>query len=296
MEYEFLFVVDGVSIDDDDVVATISEEFDGLLSWHRGLHRLAVAAEGGSAMEALHGLLPRLATKVPALRLLRLDPDLVGTSDIADRVNRTRQNVQQWVDGDRNSGSPFPQPEGAVGRSLVWRWSEVNEWLRPLGLDDGESRATRDESLFIDLVLLQWQQALAKGLPLLKFVAANDDRAADRHEVMTKLNQVVGDPQFLADLVSWPRGNTHQLTVVCAVLLDPLKFVLEQMGSEPSGVLAVMTEDNRLHITPIASVKLPWTAPISELGLSGHATVGDLILAQLQGVVSPAKPLALTWT
>ncbi len=295
MEYEFLFVVEGVSIDDDEAVATLASDFEGLLSWQRGLHRLAVVGEGSNVMDALHELLPRLANALPDLRLIRLDPDLVGVADIADRAARSRQNVQQWIDGDRQAGAPFPGPEGTVGRSLVWRWAEVNEWLRTIGRDDGELRPTRQEALFVDLMLFQWQQMQAQGQPMLKFVAAADDRSDDRQHVMASLAQAVGDPQFQARLMALPRDNQHRLAVVCAVLLDPLKAVLEQLGSDQSGLLAVLEEDDSLRVVPIASVELPWSAPIADLGLSDDATVGDLVLELRSAPVSPSTPLVLAW-
>jgi predicted DNA-binding transcriptional regulator AlpA len=95
--------------------------------------------------------------------VLRLDPDLVGISDIADRAGHSRQNVQQWASGERNAGRPFPPPEGAAGRSLVWRWAEVNAWLKPLGLDDRATRPTREESLFIDVALVQGMRSSARS-------------------------------------------------------------------------------------------------------------------------------------
>ena len=159
VEYEFLFVVTGVSVDDGQAVTAITSSLDGLLSWHRGLERLAVSSEGAGAMDALHQLLERIAAEVPALRVLRLDPDLVGVPDIADRTGHSRQNVQQWVNGERNGDPSFPPPEGSAGRSLVWRWAEVNAWLRPLGLDDHAVRPTREESAFLDVELIQWNHA-----------------------------------------------------------------------------------------------------------------------------------------
>jgi hypothetical protein len=45
-EYEFLFVVDGVSIDDDEAVAILADAFDSVLSWNRGIYRLAVSGPG----------------------------------------------------------------------------------------------------------------------------------------------------------------------------------------------------------------------------------------------------------
>ena len=153
-EYEFLFVVDGISVDDDSTVTIITDIFDGLLSWNRGLHRLAVSSNGVDAWDAFQGLLRHLAAAIPALRILRLDPDLVGISDIAERTGHSRQNVQQWVAGERNAERPFPPPEGSAGRSLVWQWADVNEWLKPLGLDDQAARPTREESVFINATLI----------------------------------------------------------------------------------------------------------------------------------------------
>jgi predicted DNA-binding transcriptional regulator AlpA len=163
VEYEFLLVVDGVSVDDDGAVAIITDTFDGLLSSNRGLHRLAVAGEGTNAADALQNLLRQFASDLPALRILRQDPDLVGVSDIAERTGHSRQNVQQWVTGERNAERPFPAPEGTAGRSFVWRWADINEWLKPLGLDDHAVRPTREESILLDFALLEWHNALDSG-------------------------------------------------------------------------------------------------------------------------------------
>lgn len=293
MEYEFQFVVEGVSIDDDDAVAALAENFDALVSWHRGTHLLSVAGEGRNAVDAAQKLVSELATAFPALRLLHLDPDLVGVADIAERTGRSRQNVQQWVDGNRHAGTPFPRPEGAVGRSLVWRWSDVNAWLESRNLSDGEARASRDEAALIDVILLQWRQTLERGEPLLKFVVAGDEHTSERQALMQRVSSAyAGDSKFRADLVAWPRDNPHQLTVVCSDAFDSLKFVVEQLGTEQSGILAVMSDDNELYVTPIASVKLPWTVPVSELGLTANATVGDLILMQ-RASTEAKKPLTI---
>jgi hypothetical protein len=80
-EFEFLFVVDGVSVDDDQATALLTGDFDGVLSSNRA-------------------------------------------------------------------------PEGTAGRSLVWRWADVNGWLTPLGLGDGAVRPTRADTALIDVMLL----------------------------------------------------------------------------------------------------------------------------------------------
>lgn len=163
-EYEFVLVVDGVSIDDDEALAILADAFDGVLSWNRGLYRLAVSGPGRDIYEAVSRLVSSLAAALPGLRVVRLDPELVGISDIAQRIGHSRQNVLQWVNGERNGSLRFPAPEGCAGRSLVWRWADVNEWLRPLGVGDEAVRPSRAEAARIDVMLLDWNAENATRL------------------------------------------------------------------------------------------------------------------------------------
>jgi Domain of unknown function (DUF4287) len=80
-----------------------------------------VPSEGASAIEALRSLLHRIAEAVPGLRLVRLDPVLVGVPDIAERTGHTRQNVQQ----------------------------------------DQAIRPAREESAFLDVALIEWNEEQA---------------------------------------------------------------------------------------------------------------------------------------
>lgn len=164
-EYEFVLVVDGVFMDDDEAMATLADAFDGVLSWNRGLYRLAVSGTGRDSYEAASRLVSRLTAALSGLRVVRLDPELVGVSDIAQRIGHSRQNVQQWVNGERNGSRPFPAPEGCVGRSLVWRWADVNEWLRPLGVGDEAIQPSREEAARIDVMLLDRNHENATRFP-----------------------------------------------------------------------------------------------------------------------------------
>jgi len=162
VDYEFLFVVDGRSMELDDTVARLIDAFDAVVSWNRGCCRLAVSWEGASGEDAFGTLAEKLALVAPELRVLRLDPELVDIADIARRTGRSVPEVEQWTHRDSFDAGSFPSPEGAPGRSLVWRWAEVNEWLTPLGLGDGAARPSRAEAAHIDVSLLD--QAKAAGL------------------------------------------------------------------------------------------------------------------------------------
>lgn len=64
----------------------------------------------------------------------RIDPGLVGLSDIADNLDVARETVRLWATGKRRSG--FPRHYSMVGNSRVWFWSDIDEWARAQGLID----------------------------------------------------------------------------------------------------------------------------------------------------------------
>lgn len=296
MEYEFLFVVDGVDVDDDLAVGIIFDEFDGLLTRHRDKHLLDLAESGDGAIDAAHRLVVRLRRELPQLRLLRLDPDLVGVSDIAERTGRSRQNVLQWVNGERRTeAGAFPDPEGTAGRSLVWRWAEVNAWLVHIGEQVGDPGATRQDALHIDFMLSRWQQTLADGLPIVRFVhSQEDERAKDRAAVAQLLEGTLSAPGVLDMISAFPRAERQRLTVVCAVLPDRLSAVVERIPADDAGVvLAFQGKKNELRLMAVAAREVPGARPVSELGLGDDATVGDLLLVVANGAVQPTTPLAL---
>lgn len=296
MGYEFLFVVDGVSVDDDVAVGIIFDEFDGLLTRHRGKHLLDVAESGDSAIDAAHRLVVRLHEELPKLRLLRLDPDLVGVTDIAERTGRSRQNILQWVNAERrNDAQAFPDPEGTVGRSLVWRWAEVNAWLAVIGESVGDAGATREDALHIDFMLPRWQQVLDDGLPIVRFLHAvdADDRTADRAAVAQLMEGTLSSPGVLEMISALPRAERQRLTVICAVLPDRLDAVADRIGEQTYVVLAFQGKGNELRFARVAVRELPGTRPVSELGLGADATVGDLLLVIENGAVTPTTPVAV---
>ncbi|MBX6168987.1 MAG: hypothetical protein IRY84_15285 [Thermobispora bispora] len=153
MEYEFRFVVAGVSVDDVEAVEKLDRELDAMLFRGGGVDLLDIAAHGSDALEAAMEAARAATQLIPGLNILRLHRDLVGIPEIAERVGVTRQNVHQWVSGQRRSELPFPPPEGTAGRSQIWLWSEVNEWLAQHGLSDGVNRPSRSEMADIDSAL-----------------------------------------------------------------------------------------------------------------------------------------------
>jgi hypothetical protein len=62
---------------------------------------------------------------------LTTDLDLVSRGDIAERSGWPDQTISVWIlRHSDNEQHPFPAPVGFVAGARVWRWEEVEHWLR----------------------------------------------------------------------------------------------------------------------------------------------------------------------
>lgn len=63
-------------------------------------------------------------------QVARVEPsDLVTSAEISRRAQRSRQSVAQIIKGKRGKGG-FPIPvAGVTGKTSVWSWAEVSNWL-----------------------------------------------------------------------------------------------------------------------------------------------------------------------
>lgn len=132
VEYEVTFVV-GLLTEEQE--QWIGAELDGFVGGH-GETTLATvsrcADNGTAAARELLGLL--LDQGVHAIRVY---DDLVTRGQIAARAGVTPQAVGLWVRRERHSRHAFPQPHVLAGGGL-WRWAEVNEWLKAKGFTGDE--------------------------------------------------------------------------------------------------------------------------------------------------------------
>lgn len=62
--------------------------------------------------------------------MAKLNPsDLVGASEIAQRLGMTTQVVHAW----RRRHPDFPPPVAKLEAALVWSWPDVERWARSTG-------------------------------------------------------------------------------------------------------------------------------------------------------------------
>ncbi|CAL9294453.1 helix-turn-helix transcriptional regulator [Streptomyces sp. SudanB25_2051] len=267
MDYDFTFVVSGVDVDDQAAVASLEERCDALLARAGGVDLLSITGSGASAFEAALNAVSSARAAVPQLRVCRLDRDLVGVHEIAERTGRTRQNVSQWIAGARKGqGDPFPAAEGTVGRSQAWLWSEVNQWLAAHGLDDGAAYPTRAEMAEIDV-------ALANAVTLHFTVADTPGFDAGRDRVVQELESkhLSRFMKYLAglDLTTGERG-AHVLLVADAG--EPAHGVMECVSSFAHDVILVTATDQ--FTATVLSTRAP-LRPTPVITVPQESTVGD---------------------
>ena len=146
----------------EDTIDRLAEHIDCRLDLAGGRLLLTCYLEAAVAPLAARRLLDLLDEHAPDLIPLRLDDDLVAASDIAARLGITRQAVAQFV----QPSSGFPSPVGTCASARVWRWAEVNEWLREHRKDraDGEHWPTADDAVVINAMLLQYRRGGIESL------------------------------------------------------------------------------------------------------------------------------------
>ncbi|HMH91056.1 MAG TPA: hypothetical protein VK586_08230, partial [Streptosporangiaceae bacterium] len=137
-------------------VRVLAEDLDATLARGAGVNLLLITSDGIDALHAARNAIASAESLIPQIKFLYLDRDLVGISEIAERTGRSRQNVAQWVRGERHAtaSEPFPRVEGVVGRARIWLWSEVNAWVRMLGFGDEIASPRGRDITNIDFLIL----------------------------------------------------------------------------------------------------------------------------------------------
>ena len=145
--------VSGIDLTDATIGNVLATQLPHLL-W-QGDHTYATATfdvEQRIAVARTLDVARTLEASAPGVRVLGTDRDLVSTTEIATRVGVSREGARKWTK-EHDSPPPF-----AIigGRSAVWTWSAVVDWLLDArGID-------MDEHLPSDSLLTQIDSCLAR--------------------------------------------------------------------------------------------------------------------------------------
>lgn len=120
---------------------------------NNGRIALNFTRQAPSAYEAISSALSAVRRAIPDAKLVEVNPDLVGLTDVAELLGFTRQNMRKLM---LRSGAEFPPPIHE-GKPAIWHLSKILQWLN--------SKQTHqiDESL-LDVASVSMQCNLLKGM------------------------------------------------------------------------------------------------------------------------------------
>jgi len=130
--YNFVLVLSGISEPDNQLEDGLYEAGcdDGTLAFRNAIPYLEFDREAESIEEAVLSAVQDTEHADPRIKVVRVEPgDLVNASEIARRIQCTREYIRLLAQGKRGAGE-FPTPHsGITGKTLVWSWAEVVRWL-----------------------------------------------------------------------------------------------------------------------------------------------------------------------
>jgi hypothetical protein len=130
---EVSLVVEGVDLSDDKVLDILSYQLADLM-WERTAGRTTATLHvANNPVLSAVAAAERIRQEFPDAVVARVDREIVGVPEIADRASVSPEAVRHWVAGTRGPGG-FPTPiastgGGKKGASKLWYWRDVSEWL-----------------------------------------------------------------------------------------------------------------------------------------------------------------------
>ena len=130
--WSFTLIIEGGDLQSDETFNALFEAGcdDALVARTNGVQFMDFDRDAETLADAVLSAVSAVES-VAGLEVVRLvDSDLVSMSEIAERTGRTRESVRLLVSGARGRGG-FPAPANDPRRPhRVWRWSEVDRWMR----------------------------------------------------------------------------------------------------------------------------------------------------------------------
>ncbi len=130
-EHEFALILSGVPELTREVLDAFYEAGcdDALIGMRDGVAYAEFCREADSFREAVLSAIGDVESAGVGALVEHVEPDeFVSMSEIARRLDVTREGVRKWVAGQRGPGN-FPPPVGGLTKhSPLWRWTDVVHW------------------------------------------------------------------------------------------------------------------------------------------------------------------------
>lgn len=138
--YQFTLVLKNVNEKTNDLEDSFFEAGcdDALINYRNGAVYLEFDREASSLEEAVISAIKDIQTSSVDAEVVSVAPEnFVTESEIAKRLNKSRQTVSLWIKGQRRNSFPFPVMR-LTEKSPLWKWNEVCAWLYENKLVDKE--------------------------------------------------------------------------------------------------------------------------------------------------------------
>lgn len=130
--FAFAATVSGLTNEPEQLTRLYAEEFTLVPSEIDGVTSIVAVLDAQSSEDAVHRFDCHLQSATPEITIIRLDEDLVSTTEIAQRVGASRETVRLWAAGKRREGFP-PHRLVLTGGLKLWAWADVFPWLLEAG-------------------------------------------------------------------------------------------------------------------------------------------------------------------
>lgn len=167
-EHDFTLILSGVPELTDDVANALYSSGcdDATLSMRHGVAFLTFSRRAGTLKEAIFSAIADVHRAQIGADVERVDTcDLVTQSEIARRADRSRQQIHQYITGERGAGR-FPHPACHISEGTpLWMWCTVAHWLRENNIVSETTLQDANEVAAINAVLeLQRQTRMNASL------------------------------------------------------------------------------------------------------------------------------------
>jgi len=136
--YQFTLVLKNVDEDTSGLEDSLYEAScdDALINFRSGTVYLDFDRKAVSLEDAVVSAIKDVeSSSVKAVVASVAPEDLVTESEIAKRLDKKRQTVSLWIQGERRSQCAFPKPVMMLsGRSPLWKWFDIVTWLYESGI------------------------------------------------------------------------------------------------------------------------------------------------------------------
>lgn len=128
MIVEVPLLAEGITIEDAEFDQVVSENFPNVLVAGSGRRVIiTIFVDDSSTVDSVVEFARKMSSLLPRLKLVRVDRDLVGVTEIAHRVGVTREGARKWTQAEN---FPLAYARLTSNSSEVWAWGEVSDWLK----------------------------------------------------------------------------------------------------------------------------------------------------------------------